>query len=626
MELHELDIYELLGNVGLLSESFELEFKSAKGGMPGSLWETYSAFANTEGGSIVLGISEKEDVLKVDGLMEAQVSKYRQDFWNQVNNKGKVSINILSERHVEKIKIRNGEFILAIHVPAADYRNKPVHLGPDPMRGTYKRNHAGDYLCSPDEVRQMIADALPQKPDARILDNYSMNDLDLLSITQFRNLFRSAKPSHPYLAEDDLGLMKKIGAWRIDRHSRKEGLTVAGLLMFGKHQAIIEAFPDFHLDYQEINDPIQRWSDRVFPDGTWEANILQFYLRVWPKLSSTLPKPFQIKDGQRKDEDILHEALREALVNALVHADYSAPGGVVIKKYPDYFVFSNPGNMLITVEQYYKGGISIPRNNTIQTLFVLLGFGEKAGSGSTRILSAWEGLHWRKPYIQVSQQPARFDLFLRMESLIPTKSMDALAALYGEEIRQLYGNALIALTTAQIEGVITNTRLQQLIGDHPSEISKLLKELCTSNYLFPSGKGRGTVYQLNTQHASGYSKGSSPTISGIQGLLFNSPDTKMDTSPAKMDTSPAKMDTSPAKMDTSRTAGKKRMKPEALEELIISYCKSEHKSLEEIAGYLEKNAKYLKNKVMPRLIESGVVERLYPNNPNHPQQKYKAKE
>jgi len=470
----------------------------------------------------------------------------------------------------------------------------------------------------------MIADALPQKPDFRILDNYSLEDLDERSISQFRQLFRSAKPGHPYLAETDKGLLTKIGAWRTDRHSKKEGLTVAGLLMFGKHQAIIDTFPDFHLDYQEINDPSQRWSDRVFPDGTWEANILQFYLRIWPKISGMLPKPFQLKDGQRIDESTLHEALREALVNALVHADYSASGGVVIKKYPDYFVFSNPGNMLITLEQYYQGGISIPRNNSIQTMFVLLGFGEKAGSGSTRILSAWEGLHWRKPYIQVSHQPTRFDLFLRMESLISPRSMDALAAIFGEDIRQLIGSPLIALTTAQIEGSITNTRLQQLIGDHASAISKLLKGLCTSGYLTLSGKGRGTVYQLSTVYVPENQEDNRVGV-GTQGILFDDEDPKMDSSGIKMDSSGVKMDTSGAKMDTSPESKEKRMRPEELEELVLEYCQDEYRSVEETGLHLNKTAKYLKNKVIPRLLETGQIERLYPGNPTHPQQKYKAK-
>lgn len=318
MSTNSIDIYDILDKQELLNESFELEFKSAKGGLPGSLWETYSAFANSEGGSIVLGAVEKDDTIVFDGLTRLQLQKYQDDFWNLINNKSKVSINLLTEKHVQLLEVKPDLFVLVISVPAADYKSKPVFIGQDPLKGTYKRNYTGDYHCTPEEVRQMIADALPQKPDARILDNYSLDDLDKTSLAQFRQLFSSSKPGHPYLAEDDKGLMEKLGGWRRNRHTKKEGLTVAGLLVFGKYQSIIQAFPDFHLDYQEIMDPDKRWSDRVFPDGTWEANIFQFYRRVWPKISSSLPKPFQLQEGQRKDEDAIHEALREALVNAVL--------------------------------------------------------------------------------------------------------------------------------------------------------------------------------------------------------------------------------------------------------------------------------------------------------------------
>ncbi|MFZ4428032.1 MAG: hypothetical protein ACOYOO_12800 [Saprospiraceae bacterium] len=268
-----------------------------------------------------------------------------------------------------------------------------------------------------------------------------------------------------------------------------------------------------------------------------------------------------------------------------------------------------------------------------------MGFGEKAGSGSTRILSAWEGLHWRKPYIQVSHQPSRFDLFLRMESLISPKSMNALVALFGEEIRQLFGSPLIALTTAQIEGSITNTRLQQLIGDHTSEISKLLKELCTSGYLTLSGKGRGTVYQLNTHYISENQENISGVAIGVQGKLFKDESTKMETSGTKMETSgtkmetsgtkmetsSAKMETSSAKMETSIKGTKKRMKPDKLYQSIVAYCCDEYKSVDEISTHLNLTTKYLQNKAIPHLLASGKLERLYPHNPNHPQQKYKVK-
>ena len=95
--------------------------------------------------------------------------------------------------------------------------------------------------------------------------------------------------------------------------------------MFGKTDSITDAYgcPQYFPDYREYfsSNPDDRWTDRICPDGTWEANLFQFYYRVYPKLAAALPKPFALKDGIREDETPTHTALREAFINALVHCD-----------------------------------------------------------------------------------------------------------------------------------------------------------------------------------------------------------------------------------------------------------------------------------------------------------------
>jgi ATP-dependent DNA helicase RecG len=115
--------------------------------------------------------------------------------------------------------------------------------------------------------------------------------------------------------------------------------------------------------------------------------LFNFYLKVWPKLSSNLPKPFQLKEGQRKDETPAHVALRESFVNALIHTDYTAPGNIVIEHRKDNFSFSNPGTLLVSLYQYYHGGISECRNPNLQKMFLMIGSAEKAGSGVNKILA-----------------------------------------------------------------------------------------------------------------------------------------------------------------------------------------------------------------------------------------------
>ena len=168
-------------------------------------------------------------------------------------------------------------------------------------------------------------------------------------------------------------------------------MTLAGLLMFGKDLVIHDpdGAPSFFIDYRERLDPATRYTDRLYPDGSWEANLFQFYQRALPKMSAGLPLPFALEGLERLDVTPAHEALREAFVNALSHADYRAEGGIVFERYPDRFLLENPGTLLVSLEQYHRGGTSESRNKALQKMFLLIGGGEHAGSGVARIKQGW---------------------------------------------------------------------------------------------------------------------------------------------------------------------------------------------------------------------------------------------
>ena len=121
-------------NLGQYRENNQLEVKKASGGLPQSVWETYSSFANTSGGIILLGVAEKEDgSFWVSGLSNPE--QLVKEFWNTINNSQKVSRNILSSRHV-KINEAEGKRIIAITVPKADRRDRPVYIGNNPFSGS----------------------------------------------------------------------------------------------------------------------------------------------------------------------------------------------------------------------------------------------------------------------------------------------------------------------------------------------------------------------------------------------------------------------------------------------------------------------------------------------------------
>lgn len=414
----------------LAKENETVEYKSAKGGFPKSFWETFSAFANTNGGVIILGVKETNGRYVADGLTEGQIQDYKKKFWDDAHNKNCVSVPLLVEDDVEAVTLQDGSFLLVFRVPRAAYNLRPVYLTTNPIGHTYRRRHEGDYVCSDDEVRQMFSDAnhLRSSADARILRNYTMDDIDMATLRNYRQVYDSRHEGHPWSEVDDKTFLENIGAYRKDRVASQEGFTVAGILMFGKTASITdqECLPWFFPDYRErlSIDPGIRWTDRIYPDGTWEANLYQFFSRVLPRLYHALPTPFMLSaDGvTRQEYTSAHTALREALANALIHASYTMMGNITIDRYSNKIVISNPGSMLVSVDEFYAGGYSICRNPILQKMFVLIGVGEKAGSGADTILKGWKDNDWQAPAIAEKQHPDRVETTLWVDSNATTTS------------------------------------------------------------------------------------------------------------------------------------------------------------------------------------------------------------
>ena len=148
-----------------------------------------------------------------------------------------------------------------------------------------------------------------------------------------------------------------------------------------------------------------RWTDRLYPDGTWEANLFQFFYRTYGKLAQLLPTPFMLKGTDRQEETSAHVALREALANCLIHCNYAQQGNILVVGRRNEITMRNPGCMLISVADFYAGSRSICRNPLLQKLFMFLGNGEKAGSGADIIKKGWADNKWQQPMLSERVQP-----------------------------------------------------------------------------------------------------------------------------------------------------------------------------------------------------------------------------
>jgi len=367
----------LLADLPLLAETVDLECKLAhgehgKGSLPKDFWQTYSAMANAQGGVVLLGIREQAGRFTVAGLPEPE--RVRQDLFNNLNNRQKVSANLLTERSVTLHQV-DGQTVMAICIPPAGRRQRPVYLNGQPLGHTWRRLHDGDRLCDDETVKRMLVEQLEEERDRRILPRFDLSDIEPESLRVYRQMLRDEKPGHPYLEMPDGEFLRAIRGWRSDRESGEEGLTLAGLLMFGRWEAIQEAVPHYFVDYQERPEARteRRGVDRLVPDGSWSGNVFDFYRRVYRKLVADLKVPFALKDGQRQDDTPVHQALREALVNTLVHADYTGRVSLLVVKRPDMFGFRNPGGLRLPLSQVLAGGESDCRNRLMHQMFLMIG-------------------------------------------------------------------------------------------------------------------------------------------------------------------------------------------------------------------------------------------------------------
>jgi len=537
----------------------------------------------------------------------------RKSLFDTVNNRGKVSLNLLSDADVT-LPVIDGKGVLVVRVPRADRRQRPVFEGQNPLTGTYRRNYEGDYKCRPDEVGRMLADQSEEPADSRILQGFGLEDLDEESLRQYRQQFADRQPGHPWRSLDDKAFLGKVGAWRRDRQSRDEGLTVAGLMMFGRDEAIGDpsAVPEFHLDYRErlSSDPEVRFTDRLTSDGKWVCNIFQFFQRVQVRLFADLKLPFELDTNlfRRRDETVVHEAIREALVNSLIHADYRGQGGVIIEKYRDRLELSNPGTLLLGIEQILEGGVSECRNKVLQGMFQSWGYGERLGSGIDTIRDGWESQRWRSPLIGETQRPDRVRLVLPMVSLLPEEALQHLRDSLGRRFESLSPLEVQALVTSDVEGQISNARMRLMCREHPADVTKVLQGLVAKGMLEQDGHKRGATYRLSADLARRRA-----------GDLVHSDELAHI---GEVDSAQTVELLETLRGVAAPAAERHKLPAEQMRQIILQLCDGRYLSAAEIGNLVRRNPRGLRLRTLAPMVDEGLLQRRFPDEPNRPDQAY----
>lgn len=615
-----------LEDIAALRESVDIECKLAlgrdgKGALPKDIWETYSAFANTQGGDIFLGLKENSNrQFELVGIAEPH--KILDELWNTANNSQKVSANILRESSVRILTI-DGQQIIQIHVHQATRKQKPIYINGNPMRGTYKRLNSGDVLPPEETIKRMLAEQVEDSRDHDILTGYSFEDLSVESFNEYRQLYSNLHPDHIWNKADSQEFLYFIGGWARDRETGRSGLTKAGLLMFGALRPIKEAFPNYMLDYQERPEPKfeQRWVDRLTLDGNWSGNLFDFYRRVIRKLTADIKVPFVLEGDQRQDDTNIHKALREALVNTLVHADYTGRASVLVVKRPDMFGFRNPGLMRVPADIAIAGGQSDCRNRALQDMFRFINLGENAGSGLPKIYYGWQTQHWRQPVLREKQEPNDQTLLeLHMLSLVPETVLAELRASFDTGIfDHLSENERLILVTAKIEKTVDHARMMSILNIHARDLTQLFGNLVDQGLLLQDGAGRGTVYFLmDARLDDAFTEFTLRTGQTTGAPVVNSGG--LNPSSGGLAENSGGLDA--LKVIAESIATRKKAPKEEMEAMILKLCAVRPLLLGELEVVLNRSPDFLRKDYLQPMVKARKLRLLFPTAPNHPQQAY----
>ena len=274
-------------------------------------------------------------------------------------------------------------------------------------------------------------------------------------------------------------------------------------------------------------------------------------------------------------------------------------------------------SLLVSRLQLLQGGVSECRNKSLQLMFQLMGGGDKAGSGMDKIRAGWRAQHWRSPRLEESLQPDRVKLVLPMVSLIPDEVDRALHLRFGDRFATLDKTAVQAVVTAQVEGSVTNARMQEITGEHSKDITSVLQTLVRDGLLTQQNQRRWASYRVaedspqlgdDSPHLAGDSPQSSPQLAGDSPhLATNSPHLP------------------PELLSLAEPARIKGKLPTAeMQALVVRLCNGRWLTSKDLASLLNRDAENLQGRILGVMVKKGLLELRFPDVPNRPDQAYRA--
>lgn len=628
---------ELLESLNLLDENERIEAKRAQ--EPGkSLLETICAFANEPhlgGGWLLLGVAPDEQALFPGYAVEG------------VPHPDKLSADLASQCATTfnmplRVDIRTetlaGEPVVVVFVPEAAPQDKPIYFKATGLpRGAFRRIGSTDQRCTEDDLEMLYQSRQRESFDAGLVSGAGQDDFDATAIADYRQARAEANPDAEELRWTDAELLQALNAVRRDATGAWRP-TVAGLLLFGKSAALRRCFPMTRVDY--IRVPGREWvphPDRRFDTVELRAPLFTLLRRTQAAVLDDLPKGFGLEEGQlqRSDKPVIPlRALREALVNALMHRSYRVQAPVQVIRYANRLEIRNPGFSLKSPDHLGEPG-SMPRNPHIAAVLHETRFAETKGSGIRAMREAMDHAGLVPPLFESDRGQDQFSTLFFFHHFLGEEDIRWLGQFKALHLSDEEARALVVAREAN---AIDNATYRTLNKVDTLTASNALRRLRDAGLFSQQGRGSATWYRP-TDRLLGDAPGSlsgnpdalsskpAPLSSMTEGLSSKPPSlsSKSDGLSSKPD--PARMallDELPGQLAARIGALGQRHPPERVRDLVVELCQRRPWRADELALLLQRNPESIRQNYLRPLLAQKRIAMTLPDTPNSPQQAYRS--
>lgn len=462
----------------------DIEFKEAAWAVPKDALSTVSAFANTDGGHLVFGVTQENGKFSISGVIEAD--KVQNDFLGQVRDSNKISVFLPIDGQLHAI---DEGTVIVFYVPEAKRSEKPVFLDGNPKK-SYIRRGGRDDTCTGDELIRFMRDASNTSYDSELLSDFCVERcFDESTVRWYRQRHSERSPGR-YDQFSDIEFLQQMACVAEKQHQLIP--TRAGILTFGTDAAFRQILKRPIVDFQVYREPKSdysaeaRWADRMTPVPeenlikTWQA-LVSFYTRH-------ADHPFAIDPGslRRTDDPPDYVSFREAAINLLIHQDFGDQmRWPTIRFFRDQSEFFNPGDAFSSREKLIDPGEKPVRNPSIVAVFRRIGLSDQAGSGVGAIFASWRRLGNVPPIIENDRAEKTFRLILPKDRLLTEAQLLAQASL-GVSLSEQEAAVFAYLTR---KGQIDLADVKGLTGLAGPAALGLVQRLTVQALLAPASEG-----------------------------------------------------------------------------------------------------------------------------------------